>query len=127
MTPVSHIRRTAFLGCALAAAGLALPAPVLAEQIERTEYVSFGDLDLTSEEGVETLDRRLNRAVTRVCGTEAFQVLAVWAQVRDCKRGAREGIAPQRDAAIARARGLTPTVEIAGNTGGEQIALIVRR
>ncbi len=54
----------------LALAGVALAAaPATAQQHEtRTTGVSYDDLDLSSEEGRDELDRRIDRAAKEVCG-----------------------------------------------------------
>ena len=54
---------------ALALAALtAVPSPAIARDAGPTQAVSYADLDLTSPAGVAALDRRLDRAVDRVCG-----------------------------------------------------------
>lgn len=54
---------------ALAAATLALtPAAHADDTIESEARVAYGDLDLTTEEGVAELDRRIDEAARTICG-----------------------------------------------------------
>jgi UrcA family protein len=125
MTRIGQTLKLAAIGSALAVSSLALQAPALANDGERTEIVNYGDLDLTSQAGVDTLDRRLGSAVNRVCGGTDLRRLAYMIGVNDCRHDAHKGIAPQRDAAIAAARGeLRPTVEISRNSDDSRIILI---
>lgn len=62
--------------------------------------VSTRGLDLTTPEGQQALDQRVNRAVRRVCSSSSYS--ALWSD-RDCRRDARAGAEPQIRAAIDRA------------------------
>jgi UrcA family protein len=90
----------------VAAAALvsAIPSATFAREVVTTERVPYADLNLASEAGIETLDRRLERAVKRVCGGDARH-LGLQDEVIACREKARAGIAPQRNYAIARATG----------------------
>ena len=56
------------LALALAAAGLAVPAAAADEA--PSIAVRYSDLNLTSAEGQQQLDRRLERAAREVCGVD---------------------------------------------------------
>jgi UrcA family protein len=90
----------------VAAAALvsAIPSATFAREVVTTERVPYADLNLASEAGIETLDRRLERAVKRVCGGDARH-MGLQDEVIECREKARAGIAPQRNYAIARATG----------------------
>lgn len=62
--------KTTLSAIALAAALFAFAAPAQAGDLVITENVrvQYGDLDLSSERGAETMMRRLDRAATRACG-----------------------------------------------------------
>lgn len=62
--------------------------------------VSTRGLDLTTPEGQRALDKRVNRAVDRVCSSGLSY--ASWGD-RDCRRDARAGAEPQIRRAIDRA------------------------
>jgi UrcA family protein len=68
MSPVStHFFR---LAAVLLAATVALSAPISAQADEtgpRTLKVHYSDLDLTTRQGQSELERRIERAVKRVC------------------------------------------------------------
>lgn len=60
---------------ALATASLAMtPAVTAAKEGARTVGVAYNDLDLTTKEGKEELDRRIDRAAKDACGFEEAQV-----------------------------------------------------
>ena len=44
------------------------PVPVFAQEVASSVVVSYSDLNLRSEAGVKTLDRRLANAIRSVCG-----------------------------------------------------------
>lgn len=88
-----------------AVAGLAAPAlarPPSADAASRT--VAYADLDLSTTAGAAILDRRIEDAVRRVCGSADLRELARHAAVAGCRREARARIEPARAAAVARAR-----------------------
>lgn len=59
--------RTLTLSAALAAALLAAPAIAAEDQAQRSVEVRYSDLDLTTTEGADELDRRLAKAAKSVC------------------------------------------------------------
>lgn len=65
---MKNISIKAGLAAALAAGAL-LATPAVAAQGE-TVSVSYSDLDLSTEEGQRTLERRLNNAAEEVCGID---------------------------------------------------------
>ena len=93
-----------------------------AETGPRTERVSYGDLNLASEAGVKALDRRLDRAVRRVCGDD-HRNLVMSSSVKNCIETARASIRPQREFAIARANGQDGKAWAENNRGQAVVAL----
>lgn len=88
---------------ALAALVTAVPAAAATNEERVSETVSYADLDLTSEAGIETLDRRLDRAVRRVCGSPMVKSVQSERRVTKCREQAWNAIRSERDLAIARA------------------------
>ncbi|MEL6216427.1 MAG: UrcA family protein [Pseudomonadota bacterium] len=80
-------------------------APALAKtEIEKTETVAIDDLNLTTEAGRATMERRLDRAVRSVCGDRpALRDLPAWADYRGCIAGARESYKEQVRVALNKA------------------------
>lgn len=103
-TRTSNLPAIAF---ALAALTATLPFPALARGEPASEAVPYGDLNLASEAGVKALDRRLDRAVERVCGAPPVRSLATHRQVAECREQAWQAIQDDRAIAIARATGRT--------------------
>ena len=94
---------------AFAALIAAVPSPTLARGETVTEQVPYGDLNLASPAGVQALDRRLDRAVERVCGKATPRGNIRESQlIRDCMEQARQSIHGQREFAIANATGNRP-------------------
>ena len=86
------------LALALAVTGLtATPALATDPELEASENVYWQDLDLSTEQGVETLDRRIDRAARRVC---EFDMQDTGTRIRS--RDARECYAKARESAEAR-------------------------
>lgn len=67
----------------------------------RQAVVKYGDLNLTTNNGREVLDQRLDRAVRIVCGTVRGEPLYMRRAIRKCVTMAARQIAPQRDFAVA--------------------------
>ena len=88
---------------AAAALTSAIPSATLAREEVPTERVPYGDLDLTSEAGIATLDRRLDRAVRRVCGTATLSSVRSQGFISRCRKDTMARIADQRGYAIAHA------------------------
>lgn len=89
-----------------AAAALTSPALASSEGVRITANkdgtftarISFADLDLTSAEGRQELDDRVNRSVRRVCSSP----FAAYRELRACRDKASSGAAPQVFAAVQR-------------------------
>ena len=89
---------------ALAALAATHPAAVLAER-PHSEKVLYGDLNLASEDGVAVLDRRLDRAVERVCGEASIRDVAAQRRIEACREETRQSIEDDRELAIGKATG----------------------
>lgn len=77
----------------VAAAGMLLSAAVAAEPTDEFAVpeleITYGDLDLTSAEGVQALHRRLKAAAERVCPrTDGRVSVEQKAAARDCRKQA---------------------------------------
>jgi UrcA family protein len=78
--------------------------PALAEApLVATSIVETVDLDLSSQSGQRTLDRRLNQAVKEVCGAASDADVAGKNDVRRCRVETLAGLASERDQRIAAA------------------------
>ncbi len=66
--------------------------------------VKYGDLNLSTVDGQEVLDQRLDRAVRIVCGTVRGEPLYMRMAIRKCVRTTVKLVAPQRDLAVAKSR-----------------------
>jgi len=95
---MNNLKRTSFL-----AAGLLLAAaqPVFAENAETTvtvspdreqihRLVSYGDLDLSGPQGMNTLNKRIKSAVYAVCPREDTRDLQRLNGMRQCRHSATE-------------------------------------
>lgn len=73
----------------VAVAGALCLAPAQARDghdVARSQIVSYADLDLGSENGRATLNRRLHIAVRAVCGSASTSDLAASARMRTCRK-----------------------------------------
>lgn len=121
-TPKLNLPAIAFAAAALASA---LPSAAIARDETRTERVTYSDLNLANEAGVKALDRRLDRAVQRVCGDDRRNILTPPAVTR-CMRSAHASVIPQRAYAIARATGSQDgTKAWAENAANGQLAVTI--
>lgn len=95
---------TAALGVTLSPAAFGkTPIEVTGEKLdERTRIVSYADLNLASEAGERTLDRRVRGAVRYVCSD--LKAAHVWHRYQACRTFAWRGATPQMEQAISRAR-----------------------
>jgi UrcA family protein len=96
------MNRIVIIAAALLAAPLATPAS--AEPVERTQIVSYSDLDLSRSSDVRRLDGRIGRAISQVCGTASEADLEGRNEVRRCRALVRESLSAERDQALAAAR-----------------------
>ncbi|WP_164155393.1 UrcA family protein [Sandarakinorhabdus rubra] len=89
----------------VAMATTTLAAPAMAAgpgYAESRVKVQTADLDLTSAAGQQVLVRRLEMAITRLCGTPIFQTRDELDELAACRSDAMAAAAPQIDAARAR-------------------------
>ena len=98
------------LASALITAGAIRAAPALAEPAsgEVQTYVSYvktADLDLASQSGQRTLDRRVAQAAREVCGTPSDVDLVGQNNARDCRADAIAKATGEREALLAAKRG----------------------
>ena len=109
---------------AIAALVAAIPSSAIASDEPPTEKVRYGDLNLATEEGVEALDRRLDRAVKRVCGEAHTRDLITQRAIRECERTTWHDIRPEREFAIAQATGQQDaSQQFAGRSARAQTAV----
>ena len=104
------------LALTFAAAAASLPAAPAAAQgvpAQTTLAVSYADLDLTTEAGIRTLDRRILSAVQQACGPASAFDLAGTNRVRACRADALARLSAQRDTAIAAAAAQSTPVQFA--------------
>jgi len=97
------------LASALITAGAIRAAPALAEPAsgEFQTYVSYvktADLDLSSEGGQRTLDRRVSQAAREVCGIPSDVDLVGQNKARECREEAVAKATGERDALLAAAK-----------------------
>lgn len=69
-----------------------------------TMFVSFADLNLNSDRGVDILDRRIRHAAEQVCGGQPQGNLLFGGPMRQCQRETLAACRPARDRAIAAVR-----------------------
>ena len=88
---------------ALAIVPMGSPAFAEPAPAQRTAIVQHSDLDLRTERGARTLDRRIWRAVVEVCGTAPDYDLQGKNDVRQCRTDTRQLASTQADRVIASA------------------------
>jgi UrcA family protein len=90
---------------AFAAMGLAATSPVqAAEHADSSIRIDYSDLDLGKTKDVRTLERRVARALERLCGSYAVAHDMVEIEMIDkCRAEAKRGVEPQLAKAIAKA------------------------
>ncbi|AKH43310.1 UrcA family protein [Altererythrobacter atlanticus] len=82
---------TAILAAAAALTAATAITPAMAGQ--PTERVSYSDLNLTTQEGQDILQQRLNKAAWRVCMFDAKGQLQTAEHQNACYRQARKDVA----------------------------------
>ena len=97
------------LASALITAGALRAAPALAEPAsgEVQTYVSYvktADLDLASQSGQRTLDRRVAQAAREVCGIASDSDLVGQNKARECREDAISKANGEREALLAAAK-----------------------
>jgi UrcA family protein len=90
---------------AIAFALAALTATPAIAQGANSVRVPYGDLNLASQSGIAALDRRLDRAVERVCGNAPIQDLSARRRIERCRTETWQSIQDDRQVAIARSTG----------------------
>lgn len=80
---------------------LSIGQPAFAETVDRSVAVQYTDLNLRSEAGIRTLDRRLSRAVDTVCGTAAQIDIVGQRKIKECQRETKHRAAAQVERVIA--------------------------
>ena len=93
--------KTSVLSAALAAAFLAAPAYAQPVPDTGTRIVAYADLDLATDAGRRTLDRRIDAAVADACGSAADYDLHGRNRVSACRVETRAAVDRQRAAALA--------------------------
>lgn len=95
------------------------PQQAAAQDAAPTQTVAYDDLDLSSEAGAITLNRRIMSAVRKVCPYTGTSTAGYMAS-RACRKQALNGANAQRDVVLARAksRGGTPALASAKGSGG---------
>jgi len=78
-------------------------APALAQPTAGT--VRYSDLDLATPAGVAKLDRRIDRAVARLCGAAYPTDLNGRAQVDSCRAETMKSVSDRRATLLAHASG----------------------
>lgn len=86
---------------ALAAVSTGQPVSAQTAPANPSVAVAHRDLDLRTEAGTKTLDRRIWRAVVAVCGTAPDYDIEGKNEVRQCRRDTRHVASAQADLAIA--------------------------
>lgn len=98
--------RTTFLAtlCIAASATMLAAAPASAQMDRPSKAVHYDDLDLATQAGVDTLNRRVDHAVRTVCGVDRAQTLREHASADDCAKVAMADATPRVQLAVAQAR-----------------------
>jgi len=109
---------------AIAFALAALTATPAIAQGANSVKVPYGDLNLGSQTGIAALDRRLDRAVERVCGYAPIQDLSARRRIEQCRAETWQSIQDDRQVAIARATGQHDVQRAERGSGGDlQVSL----
>lgn len=86
---------------ALAAVSFGQPAFAQSAPANPSAVVKHKDLDLRTEAGAKTLDRRIWRAVVEVCGAPSDYDLTGKNDIRQCRRDTRALASAQAESVIA--------------------------
>jgi UrcA family protein len=90
-------------GLAAALIGFAAPAMAEPSYFNAAVSVHYHDVDLTSQKGRETLDRRVNAAISGMCGQPVFGTREEAEALRNCRIEARTTVEPQLQSVFANA------------------------
>ena len=93
-----------------ALASIAIGQPAFAQDAPANPSVTVRhrDLDLSTEAGTRTLDRRIWRAVVEVCGKAPDYDIEGKNDVRECRRDTRRIASAQADVVVANAARAEP-------------------
>ena len=105
------LKPIAAFGALVIASALVVPT-VSQAAASNSVRVSYADLNLASEQGQNSLVRRMAFAARTVCEVEDSRELALAAATNSCRSDAIEAAQPQYEAAVRAARG--GTVEVLG-------------
>ena len=93
------------LALAALATASGLLVPTATQAATTNSYrVSYADLNLASDGGRQTLERRIAFGARVVCEIEDSRELALAAATKACRSGAINGVQPAYEAAVAAAR-----------------------
>ena len=99
--------KTITIFAALLAAGVTAATGIshvaYAQPAGRSVAVAYADLDLRTQAGRITLDRRIGQAIRAACGTPSPADLRGQNDAAACRAALRAELAPQRDAIFASA------------------------
>ena len=86
--------RTTILSAAIAFTALTAN-PAFAEEATSSRIVYFGDLNLASAKGPATLQRRVDRAISLVCGDGYIGDVKTQQSIRECRQTAHASASPK--------------------------------
>jgi UrcA family protein len=95
----------------LLSAGLSLPAQ--AQDVTRAVPVAYSDLNLRSAEGIDRLNRRLNKAIQNVCSEDMMVYPQARREIRRCMHSKHAEVAALRARVLSNA-GVEQTAYLAG-------------
>ncbi|PZN96075.1 MAG: hypothetical protein DCF31_04665 [Alphaproteobacteria bacterium] len=87
----------------LAGAMMALSAPVIASPTSDSVRIDTSSIDLGSADGRQLLERRVDRAISALCGAPVFGTRDEADELRACRNEHRAAVEPQLRAVLARA------------------------
>jgi len=118
----THKTNLPAIAFALAALASTLPSSAIAAG-ERSEKVPYGDLNLATEAGIAALDRRLDRAVERVCGDSQTRNPSAQRGIKRCHAETWQSIQDDRQFAIAKSTGQGVQRAERASTGPARVSL----
>ena len=93
--------KTLLIAAAFIALPLAFGSPASAEPVRAATTVSTAGLDLTTSEGVRSLDLRIAHAASDLCGTPSSADARGRVKAADCRAQARADAGTARNRAVA--------------------------
>lgn len=92
----------------------AVATPALAAPAAKSVVVHYGDLDLASDQGRDKLDRRINYAAEKICGSNKdYRELSVKAKAKVCRNETIARTNAQVEVAVNKALESGPAVATA--------------